>query len=179
MQERGRIMARFADLVEQHADELASLESLDAGKHPAVTKAVDIGNAAGSLRYFAGAADKIHGETLKMRGQFQGYTLREPLGVAGVIIPWNFPSTMFAIKVAPALAAGCTMVVKPAEQTPLSALYFAHLAKRAGVPDGVVNVVPGFGATAGAALASHMDVDMVSTYRDDISRGEAISLLLT
>ncbi|KAK3134013.1 hypothetical protein QOZ80_6AG0543940 [Eleusine coracana subsp. coracana] len=160
--ERGRIMTRFADLVEQHADELAALESLDAGKHPAVTKAVDVGNAAGSLRYFAGAADKIHGETLKMQGQFQGYTLREPLGVAGFIIPWNFPTTMFAIKVAPALAAGCTMVVKPAEQTPLSALYLANLAKKAGIPDGVINVVPGFGPTAGAAIASHMDVDMVS-----------------
>ncbi|KAG2606973.1 hypothetical protein PVAP13_4NG194200 [Panicum virgatum] len=160
--ERGRIMARFADLVERHADELAALESLDAGKHPAVTKAVDVGNAAGSLRYFAGAADKIHGETLRMRGQFQGYTLREPLGVAGLIIPWNFPTTMFGIKVAPALAAGCTMVVKPAEQTPLSALYLADLAKQAGIPDGVINVVPGFGPTAGAAIASHMDVDMVS-----------------
>ncbi|CAD6339131.1 unnamed protein product [Miscanthus lutarioriparius] len=160
--ERGRIIARFADLVEQHADELAALESLDAGKHPAITKAVDFGNALGSLRYFAGAADKIHGETLKMQAQFQGYTLREPLGVAGIIIPWNFPSTMFAIKVAPALAAGCAMVVKPAEQTPLSALYFAHLAKQAGIPDGVINVVPGFGSTAGAALASHMDVDMVT-----------------
>ncbi|GJM98079.1 hypothetical protein PR202_ga15054 [Eleusine coracana subsp. coracana] len=160
--ERGRILTRFADLVEQHADELAALESLDAGKHPAVTKAVDVGNAAGSLRYFAGAADKIHGETLKMQGQFQGYTLREPLGVAGFIIPWNFPTTMFAIKVAPALAAGCTMVVKPAEQTPLSALYLADLAKKAGIPDGVINVVPGFGPTAGAAIASHMDVDTVS-----------------
>ncbi|OEL23311.1 Aldehyde dehydrogenase family 2 member C4 [Dichanthelium oligosanthes] len=160
--ERGRIMTRFADLVEQHADELAALESLDAGKHPAVTKAVDIGNAAGSLRYFAGAADKIHGETLKMQGQFQGYTLREPLGVAGLIIPWNFPTTMFGIKVAPALAAGCTMVVKPAEQTPLSALYLADLAKKAGIPDGVINVVPGFGPTAGAAIASHMNVEMIS-----------------
>ncbi|KAJ1259725.1 hypothetical protein BS78_10G177900 [Paspalum vaginatum] len=160
--ERGRIITRFAELVEKHADELAVLESLDAGKHPAVTKAVDVGNAAGSLRYFAGAADKIHGETLKMQGPFQAYTLREPLGVAGLIIPWNFPTTMFAIKVAPALAAGCTMVVKPAEQTPLSALYLADLAKQAGIPDGVINVVPGFGPTAGAALASHMNVDMVS-----------------
>nr|CAB3470750.1 unnamed protein product [Digitaria exilis] len=160
--DRGRIMTRFADLVERHADELAALESLDAGKHPAVTKAVDIGNAAGSLRYFAGAADKIHGETLKMQAQFQAYTLREPLGVAGLIIPWNFPTTMFAIKVAPALAAGCTMVLKPAEQTPLSALYLANLAKQAGIPDGVINVVPGFGPTAGAAIASHMNVDMVS-----------------
>lgn len=123
-------MARLADLVEERADELAALESLDAGKHPAVTRAVDVGNAAGSLRYFAGAADKIHGETLKMPGQFQGHTLREPLGVAGVIIPWNFPSTMFAVKVAPALAAGCALVVKPSEQTPLSALYLAQLAKQ-------------------------------------------------
>jgi len=131
-QERGRIMTRFAELVERHADELAALESLDGGKLPAVTKAVDIGNAAGSLRYFAGAADKIHGETLKMRGQFQGCTLREPLGVAGLIIPWNFPTTMFGIKVAPALAAGCTVVVKPAEQTPLSALFLADLAKQVG-----------------------------------------------
>jgi coniferyl-aldehyde dehydrogenase len=178
-------------LVEQHADELAGLESLDAGKHPAVTKAVDVANAAGSLRYFAGAADKIHGETLKMQGQFQGYTLREPLGVAGFIIPWNFPTTMFAIKVAPALAAGCTMVVKPAEQTPLSALFLTNLAKQvkaygtarqilfcsnittiwffvrgvqAGIPAGVINVVPGFGPTAGAAIASHMEVDMVTKF---------------
>jgi coniferyl-aldehyde dehydrogenase len=190
-QERGRILTRFADLVEQHADELAGLESLDAGKHPAVTKAVDVANAAGSLRYFAGAADKIHGETLKMQGQFQGYTLREPLGVAGFIIPWNFPTTMFAIKVAPALAAGCTMVVKPAEQTPLSALFLTNLAKQvkaygtarqilfcsnittiwffvrgvqAGIPAGVINVVPGFGPTAGAAIASHMEVDMVTKF---------------
>ncbi|KAL6839417.1 hypothetical protein ACP4OV_030687 [Aristida adscensionis] len=159
-QERGRIMTRFADLVEQHADELGVLESLDAGKQPAITKAVVVG-AAGSLRYFAGAADKIHGETLKMQGPFQGYTLREPIGVAGLIIPWNFPSTMFCIKVAPALAAGCTLVVKPAELTPLTALFLAHLAKQAGIPDGVINVVPGFGPTAGAALASHMKVDMV------------------
>ncbi|CAN6220942.1 unnamed protein product [Urochloa humidicola] len=160
--ERGRIMTRFADLVEQHGGELAALESLDAGKHPGVTRAVDIGNAAGSLRYFAGAADKIHGETLKMGRQLQSYTLREPLGVAGLIIPWNFPTTMFGIKVAPALAAGCTVVLKPAEQTPLSALYLAHLAKQAGIPGGVINVVPGFGPTAGAAIASHMNVDMVS-----------------
>ena len=98
-----------------------------------------------------------------MTGKYQGYTLKEPVGVVGVIIPWNFPTMMFFLKVSPALAAGCTVVVKPAEQTPLSALYFAHLAKQAGIPDGVINVVPGFGSTAGAALASHMDVDMVLT----------------
>ncbi|TVU25218.1 hypothetical protein EJB05_27707, partial [Eragrostis curvula] len=190
--DRGRIIARFADLVEQHADELAALDSLDAGKLPAVTKQFEVlASGAGSLRYFAGAADKIHGETLKMQTRFQGYTLREPVGVAGIIIPWNVPCVMFCLKVAPALAAGCTMVVKPAEQTPLSALYLADLAKQAGIPsririlyseeqnsescstcdsnlgsksipDGVVNVVPGFGATAGAALASHMQVDMVT-----------------
>jgi len=160
-QERGRILHKFADLIDSHVEELAMLDTVDAGKLFLVGKIRDIPGAAHLLRYYAGAADKIHGETLKMQAQFQGYTLREPLGVAGIIIPWNFPSTMFAIKVAPALAAGCAMVVKPAEQTPLSALYFAHLAKRAGVPDGVINVVPGFGSTAGAALASHMDVDMV------------------
>ncbi|KAF7096880.1 hypothetical protein CFC21_098768 [Triticum aestivum] len=160
--ERGRIMMKYADLVEGHADELTLLESLDAGKPCTVTRAVDMATAVRSLRYFAGAADKIHGETLKMSRQFQGHTLREPMGVAGLIIPWNFPAIMFFSKVAPALAAGCTMVVKPAEQTPLSALYFAHLAKQAGVPDGVINVITGFGPTAGAAIASHMDVDMVS-----------------
>ncbi|KAF7102606.1 hypothetical protein CFC21_103712 [Triticum aestivum] len=160
--ERGRIMMKYADLVEEHADELALLESLDAGKPRMATRAVDLGTSVRSLRYFAGAADKIHGETLKMSRQFQGHTLREPIGVAGLIIPWNFPAIMFFSKVAPALAAGCTMVVKPAEQTPLSALFFAHLAKQAGVPDGVINVITGFGPTAGAAIASHMDVDMVS-----------------
>ena len=108
------------------------MKPISAARLKQTSKAVDVGNAAGSLRYFAGAADKIHGETLKMRGQFQGCTLREPLGVAGLIIPWNFPTTMFGIKVAPALAAGCTMVVKPAEQTPLSALFLADLAKQVG-----------------------------------------------
>jgi coniferyl-aldehyde dehydrogenase len=123
-------MLKLADLLEQHEDELTRLESLDAGKLLMVTRFVDIGSAVSSLRYFAGAADKIHGETLKMSRQFQGHTLREPIGVAGLIIPWNFPAIMFFSKVSPALAAGCTMVVKPAEQTPLTALYFAHLAKQ-------------------------------------------------
>lgn len=122
-------MAKYAEVVERHADELAALESLDAGKPLAAARAVDVGECVGILRYFAGAADKIHGETLKMSRQLQGYTLREPLGVAGLIVPWNFPAIMFFSKVSPALAAGCTVVVKPAEQTPLSALYYAHLAK--------------------------------------------------
>lgn len=160
--ERGRIMMKFADLVDQHKEELAMLDSLDAGKLFAFGKAVDIPGAANTMRYYAGAADKIHGETLKLSSELQGYTLREPIGVVGHIIPWNFPSTMFFLKVSPALAAGCTMIVKPAEQTPLSALYYAHLAKEAGIPDGVLNVITGFGSTAGSAICLHMDVDMVS-----------------
>ncbi|XP_008808790.2 aldehyde dehydrogenase family 2 member C4 [Phoenix dactylifera] len=160
--ERGRLMMKFADLIEEHIEELAMLDSLDAGKLLKMGKSMDIPHCANMLRYYAGAADKIHGETLKLSSQCQGYTLKEPIGVVGHIIPWNFPSTMFFLKVSPALAAGCTMVVKPAEQTPLSALYFAHLAKQAGIPDGTINVVNGFGATAGAALCSHMDVDKIS-----------------
>ncbi|KAK9102616.1 hypothetical protein Sjap_019870 [Stephania japonica] len=160
--ERGRIMMRFADLIDEHVDELAGLDAIDAGKLFIPLKLGEIPAVAELFRYFAGAADKIHGETLKMSRELQGYTLLEPIGVAGLIIPWNFPSTMFSLKVAPALAAGCTMIVKPAEQTPLSALYYAHLAKLAGIPDGVVNVVTGFGHTAGAAISSHMDIDKVS-----------------
>ncbi|KAJ0960375.1 hypothetical protein J5N97_001792 [Dioscorea zingiberensis] len=160
--QRGRIMMKFADLIEEHIEEIATLDSLDGGKLFSHGKALDIPGCAALLRYYAGAADKIHGETLKMSGEFQAYTLREPIGVVGHIIPWNYPSTMFFTKVSPALAVGCTMVVKPAEQTPLSALYYCHLAKQAGIPDGVINVVTGFGPTAGAALASHMDVDAVS-----------------
>ncbi|XP_010926163.1 aldehyde dehydrogenase family 2 member C4 [Elaeis guineensis] len=160
--ERGRIMMKLADLIEQNTEELAILDTLDAGKLFALGKLMDIPGTVHYLRYYAGAADKIHGETLKMSKEFQGYTLKEPIGVVGHIIPWNYPSGVFFLKVSPALAAGCTMVVKPAEQSPLSALYYAHLAKEAGIPDGVLNVVTGFGPTAGAAISSHMDVDKVS-----------------
>ncbi|KAJ6813690.1 aldehyde dehydrogenase family 2 member C4-like [Iris pallida] len=160
--ERGRIMMKYADLIEENTEELAILDCIDAGKLLSLGKVADIPVAAGMLRYYSGAADKIHGETLKMSGELQGYTLKEPIGVVGHIIPWNYPTTTFFFKVAPTLAAGCTMVVKPAEQTPLSALFYANLAKQAGIPDGVLNVVPGFGPTAGAALCSHMDVDKVS-----------------
>ncbi|KAJ8640623.1 hypothetical protein MRB53_017317 [Persea americana] len=160
--ERGKIMMKLADLMIENVEELAALDSLDGGKLFAVGKARDIPAAADILRYYAGAADKICGETLKMSRSMQGYTLREPIGVAGIIIPWNYPSSMFFAKASPAMAAGCTMVIKPAEQTPLSALYYAHLAKLAGVPDGVINVVTGFGPTAGAAIASHMDIDTVA-----------------
>ncbi|KAG0486406.1 hypothetical protein HPP92_008501 [Vanilla planifolia] len=160
--ERGRILMKLADLIEQHAEELSMLDAINAGKLLRMTQAFDIPKAAFMLRYFAGWADKVHGQTLKCSGEFQAYTLLEPVGVVGLIIPWNFPTVMFVAKIAPVLAVGCSVVVKPAEQTPLSALYCAQLAKQAGVPDGVLNVVTGFGPTAGAAVASHMDVDAVS-----------------
>ncbi|KAG6531568.1 hypothetical protein ZIOFF_005382 [Zingiber officinale] len=157
--ERGKIMMKFADLIEQHVEEIATLDALEVGKLFLLNKLYDVPSSADMLRYFAGAADKIHGQTLKMSGAMHGYTLKEPIGVVGLIIPWNFPAAMFFFKVAPALAAGCTMVVKPSEQSSLSALYIAHLAKQAGIPDGVLNVVSGFGPTAGAAIASHMDIN--------------------
>lgn len=128
-QERGKIMLKFADLIDQNVEELATLESLDAGKLFSWNKLFDIPGVAATLRYYAGAADKIHGDVLKMSRELQAYTLLEPIGVVGHIIPWNFPSTMFFAKVSPALAAGCTMIIKPAEQTPLTALFYAHLAK--------------------------------------------------
>lgn len=120
---------KFADLIEQHAEELAALECFDSGKPVLLNKFADLPMAIGMFQYYAGAADKIHGETLKLAQELQGYTLKEPIGVVGHIIPWNYPLVLFALKVAPALAAGCTMIVKPAEQTPLTALYCAHLAK--------------------------------------------------
>ncbi|XP_028080764.1 aldehyde dehydrogenase family 2 member C4-like [Camellia sinensis] len=159
-----RIMMKYADLINENTEELVALDTIDAGKLFGRGKAVDIPAAAETLRYYAGAADKIHGETLKMSQELQAFTLREPVGVVGHIIPWNFPSIMFSTKVAPALAAGCTMIVKPAEQkqTPLSALHNAHLAKLAGIPDGVINVITAFGHTTGAAISSHMDIDKIS-----------------
>lgn len=120
---------KFADLIEEHAEELAALDTIDAGKLFGMGKAADIPHSANTLRYYAGAADKVHGKVLKMSRDLHGYTLREPIGVVGHIIPWNYPTGSFCWKVSPALAAGCTMIVKPAEQTPLSALYCAHLAK--------------------------------------------------
>ncbi|BAT72811.1 hypothetical protein LR48_Vigan11g081600 [Vigna angularis] len=160
--ERAKIMMKWADLIEENIEEVAALDTMDAGKLYYSNKFGEIPAAANLLRYYAGAADKIHGEVLKVNGNFHAYTLMEPIGVVGHIIPWNAPSHSFFIKVSPSLAAGCTMVLKPAEQTPLSALFYAHLAKLAGIPDGVLNVVPGFGPTAGAAISSHMEIDAVS-----------------
>jgi phenylacetaldehyde dehydrogenase len=165
--ERGRMIWKLGDLLEQHLEEFAQLESLDNGKPLAVARVADIPLAVDLLRYMAGWATKIEGNTIPIsagggKAKFLAYTLREPIGVVGQIIPWNFPLLMAAWKLGPALATGCTIVLKPAEQTPLSALFLAELIAEAGIPDGVVNVVPGYGETAGAALAAHPDVDKVA-----------------
>jgi phenylacetaldehyde dehydrogenase len=162
--QRGRLLMKLADLVEKHAEELAQLESLDNGKPLAVARVADIPLAADMLRYMAGWATKIEGSTLPISAgpQFLAYTLREPVGVVAQIIPWNFPLLMAAWKLGPALATGCTVVLKPAEQTPLSALKLGELVCEAGFPDGVVNIVTGYGETAGAALAAHPGVDKVA-----------------
>jgi aldehyde dehydrogenase (NAD+) len=155
-------MNRLADLIEDEAEELAALETLDNGKPIGDARAADIPLVIDCLRYYAGWADKIQGNTIPIRGDYFCYTRREPVGVVGQIIPWNFPALMAAWKWGPALAAGCTVVMKPAEQTPLSCLRMARLAQKAGIPDGVINVVPGYGPTAGAAIVKHPDVDKVA-----------------
>ncbi len=160
--ERGRLLNRLADLIESNADQLAALESLDNGKPLSVAKAVDVAKTVACYRYFAGWADKVQGKTIPIDGDFLCYTRHEPIGVVGQIIPWNFPMLMMAWKLAPALATGNTVVLKPAEQTPLSALRIGELIVEAGFPEGVVNILPGFGPTAGAAIASHMDVDKLA-----------------
>ncbi|KAI3433107.1 Aldedh domain-containing protein [Psidium guajava] len=160
--ERAKIILRFADLIEKHNDELATLETWDNGKPYEQAAKIELPMIVRLLRYYAGWADKIHGLTVPADGQYHVQTLHEPIGVAGQIIPWNFPLLMYAWKVGPALACGNTIVLKTAEQTPLSALYATKLLHEAGVPPGVVNVVSGFGPTAGAALAGHMDVDKLA-----------------
>src|ERR1700723_3414739 len=164
--DRSRMIWKLADLLEQHLEEFAQLESLDNGKALKVARAADVPLAIDHFRYYAGWATKIEGNTIPFSGAPQGkyfaYTLREPIGVVGQIIPWNFPLLMAAWKLAPALACGCTVVLKPAEQTPLSALRLGELITEAGFPDGVVNIIPGYGETAGAALAAHMDVDKIA-----------------
>jgi aldehyde dehydrogenase (NAD+) len=160
--DRGRLLHRLADAVEANRDELARLESLDSGKPYADSLNIDLPLTVKCYRYYAGWADKVHGKTIPIDGNYFCYTRHEPIGVVGQIIPWNFPLLMQAWKWGPALACGNTVVLKPAEQTPLTALRVARLAQEVGFPDGVVNVVPGFGPTAGAALAGHMDVDKVA-----------------
>ena len=160
--DRGRLMYKLAELLEENIDELAALETLDNGKPIRDSRNADLPLTIDCLRYYAGWADKIHGQTIPVRGNYFTYTRREPVGVAGQIIPWNFPMLMVAWKWGPALAAGCTIVMKPAEQTPLTCLRMARLAQKAGFPDGVINVVPGYGPTAGAAIVKHPSVDKIA-----------------
>jgi phenylacetaldehyde dehydrogenase len=164
--DRGRMIWKISELIEENADELAMLESLDNGKPFTVARAADVPLAADLFRYMAGWPTKIEGTTVPISalpapGEYLAYTLREPVGVVGQIIPWNFPLLMAAWKLGPVLACGCTVVLKPAEQTPLSALRLGELLQEAGLPDGVVNIVTGFG-DAGAALAAHDGVDKVA-----------------
>ncbi|HUM05845.1 MAG TPA: aldehyde dehydrogenase family protein [Terriglobales bacterium] len=166
--ERGRLIWKLADLVEAHVEEFAMIESLDNGKPLVVARAADVPLAVDLFRYMAGWATKIEGTTIPISvpytpgAKYLAYTLREPVGVVGQIIPWNFPLLMAAWKLGPALATGNTVVLKPAEQTPLTALLLGELVTEAGFPDGVVNIVPGYGETAGAALAAHDGVDKVA-----------------
>ena len=171
--ERGRLIGRLADAVERNAAELAALETLDNGKPIADSLATDLPLTIDCYRYYAGWADKNHGQTIPVNGDYFCYTRHEPVGVVGQIIPWNFPLLMQAWKWGPALACGNTLVLKPAEQTPLTALKVAELAQEVGFPDGVLNVVPGYGPTAGAALAGHMDVDKIA-FTGETSTGKIV-----
>lgn len=159
--DRGRLMNRLADLVEKNIDEMAALETLDNGKPIRDSRNADLPLVIDCLRYYAGWSDKMHGQTIPIRGNYFCYTRKEPVGVAGQIIPWNFPLLMAAWKWSPALAAGCTIILKPAEQTPLSALRLGELAQEAGFPDGVINIVTGYGET-GAAIVKHSQVDKIA-----------------
>ena len=161
---RGKMLWKMADLLERDLEELAELESIDNGKPYSVARVADLPLAVDMFRYMAGWATKITGTTLPLSlpGEYLSYTVREPVGVVGQIIPWNFPLLMAAWKLAPALAAGCTVVLKAAEQTPMTALRLGELIQEAGFPAGVVNILTGFGETAGAALAAHPDVDKVA-----------------
>ena len=165
--ERQRLLLKLADLIEQNTEELAQLESLDNGKLVFFARVVDVAGTVDFLRYMAGWATKISGHTLDvscgMPGEeYQAFTLRQPVGVVGQIIPWNFPLVMAAWKLGPALAAGCTVVLKPAEQTSLTAIRLGELVLEAGYPAGVVNIITGFGKTAGAAIVEHPDIDKVA-----------------
>jgi aldehyde dehydrogenase (NAD+) len=155
-------MFKFADLIEKHREVLATLETWDNGKPYSVALNEDLGEVVSVIRYYGGYADKIHGQTISTTSQKFAYTLRQPIGVCGQIIPWNYPLAMAAWKLGPALACGNTVVIKAAEQTPLSILYLASLIKEAGFPPGVINVLNGYGKDAGAAIASHLDIDKIA-----------------
>jgi len=159
---RSRLLWKLADAIEANADELAALETADNGKPYFESRKVDLPSIVENFRYFAGMADKVEGSTIPVSGAFLNYTLREPVGVVGIITPWNFPLSLAAWKVAPALATGNAVVLKPAEQTPLTALRLGELAAEVGFPTGVLNVIPGFGPTAGSALVRHPGVDAIA-----------------
>jgi len=166
--QREALIWKLSDLIERNADELAELESLNNGKTKFIASVVDIAGTRDYFRYMAGWATKLEGSTFQTSihgppgAKFHTYTLREPVGVVGAIVPWNFPLALASWKLGPALAAGCTVVLKPAEQTPLTALRLGELIQEAGFPPGVVNIVTGYGETAGAALVAHPDVDKVA-----------------
>jgi len=160
-EDRGKMLVNLANLIEKHADTLAAVEALDNGKAIAMAKG-DVGMVAGCLRYYGGWADKIEGKVIDTNPDTFTYTRQEPIGVCGQIIPWNFPLLMWAWKIGPAIATGNVVVIKTAEQTPLSGLVAASLIKEAGFPPGVINIISGIGKIAGAALSSHMDVDKIA-----------------
>ncbi|KIK65357.1 hypothetical protein GYMLUDRAFT_38805 [Collybiopsis luxurians FD-317 M1] len=161
--ERSRLMNKLADLIERDAQELAELETLNNGKPVAVARDFDIGDSIQCLRYYAGWADKITGQTIEVDNKSKmAFTRHEPIGVCGQIIPWNYPINMWSWKVAPALAVGCTIVMKPSEVTPLTALKLSELVVEAGFPPGVINTIPSLGAVGGAALSAHLDVDKIA-----------------
>ncbi|HEY6172300.1 MAG TPA: aldehyde dehydrogenase family protein, partial [Candidatus Kapabacteria bacterium] len=173
--DRTRVLLKLADLIRANQQELSELETLDTGKPIFESSKFDIPQAAECFEYYAGWATKIAGETIPVSkgGEAFAYTLREPIGVCGQIIPWNFPLQMLAWKVAPALAAGNTIVLKPAEQTPLTALRFAELTREAGLPNGVFNLITGFGIGAGSSLVEHPDVDKIA-FTGSVEVGKAI-----
>ncbi len=160
--DRGALLLRLAELIRSNSDELTRIESLDSGKPVSAIRRQDLPAVIDTLTYYAGMADKINGQVIPARPDALTYTVREPLGVVGAIVPWNFPLMIGMWKIAPALACGCTVVLKPAEITPLSALMIGELALEAGIPAGVLNVVPGFGQVAGQAIVDHPDVDKVT-----------------
>ena len=170
---RGELLYKLADLIEQNKEELARLEALDNGKPLNESLNIDLPLIISIYRYYAGWADKIQGKTIPVNGSYFCYTRHEPVGVVGMIIPWNFPLVLQAVKMAPALATGNTLILKPAEQTPLSALRIGELILEAGFPPGVVNILPGYGPTVGGAIAKHMDIDKV-TFTGSVEVGRMI-----
>ena len=171
--ERGRLVWRLGERLNERADEVARLETLHNGKPIFESRQIEIPAAAECLQYFAGWADKIHGETIPVKGNFLTYTLREPVGVVAAIVPWNFPLLLAAWKVAPALACGNTVIIKPASQTPLTALALAEMAAEVGMPAGVINVVTGPGATVGQMIVEHPGIDKIA-FTGDTATGKQI-----